>query len=565
MPRRGSLDTETQMLEAALSADNSAPPTEDTLALLERLRASWRDGQREVDSRLLCEIGRLRSGLAAAREHHQELKTLIDRLTRPPWHPAIYLRPLTTRHGRAAVVVHGTSSRVVSIEDSPLTNDLVAGDEVYLSHELNVLVGRADRSEPTCAFGEVAVFDRRTADGRIVISSHDEELVVAAAADLGGVALKSGDLLRWNRSAWMAFERIERSGGNDLFLEEAPDQSFDDIGGLDSQIAEMERAVFMRLHHGELATKYRLVPKRSILLWGPPGTGKTMLARALAARMRERSTSHRARFMNIKPSGLHSMWYGQSERNYREVFRVAREAGEKEPEVPVVLHFDEVDAIGTARGGAVAQVDDRVLTAFMAELDGLESRGNVTVIASTNRRDTLDPALLRPGRLGDLVVHVPAPNRRAARAILGKHLRPGIPYAANGHGSDQEATRQALIETAIARIYSPNADSDLAVLTLRDGKRRTVRASEMTTGAVLAKIARAAAERACIREVEAGGQGVAEDDLAWAMDEEFANAARLLTPANCRTHLADLPDMDVVSVRPVERKVERRQRYLTAR
>jgi proteasome-associated ATPase len=565
MPGTISADMQAAVLDTALSSAGDAARLEENLSLLEALRAERPEAQREVDERLLGEIGRLRRGLESACSDHEELKALLDRLTRPPWHPAIYLRPVSTRHGPGAIVFQGPSRRVVAIEDESLIPKLSAGDEVLLSHQLNVLVDRATDAGRSLQCGEVAVFDRYAGNGRIVVSSHDEEFVVDVAAPLAQAALKSGDLLRWDRALWMAFEVVEHSRGTGLFLEEAPTQSFDDIGGLDSQIAEMQRAMFMRIQHGALAAKYQLRPKRSILLWGPPGTGKTMLARALAARLRELSSSGRARFMNIKPSGLHSMWYGQSERNYREIFRVAREAGEREPEIPVVLHFDEVDAIGTARGTSVGHVDDRVLTAFMAELDGLESRGNVIVVASTNRRDTLDPALLRPGRLGDLVIHVPAPDRKAARAILSKHLGPGIPYSTNGHGADQQAARQELIEAAISRIYAANADTDLAVLLFRDGKRRPVRARDITTGAVLAKIALAAVERACVREAETGRSGVDQDDLAWAMDEEFASVAKLLTPANCRSHLADLPDTDVVGVQPVERKAARRQLYLAAR
>jgi proteasome-associated ATPase len=255
------------------------------------------------------------------------------------------------------------------------------------------------------------------------------------------------------------------------------------------------------------------------------------------------------------------MWYAQSEANYREAFRVAREAGEQEPEVPVVMFFDEVDALGGSRGQSLMRVDDRVLTAFMTELDGLDSRGNVLVVAATNRRDAIDPALLRPGRLGDLVLEVPRPNMRAAREIFRKHLQAEIPYALESFGSN--AARREIIESAVSKIYSPNGESDLLTITFRDGKRRTVRAKELISGASIAKIALTAKERACVDEIETGRPGVRLNHVLSAVAEEIESIAGTLTPANCRHHLTDLPqDVDVVRVEPIQRRVAQPHLYL---
>jgi SpoVK/Ycf46/Vps4 family AAA+-type ATPase len=285
------------------------------------------------------------------------------------------------------------------------------------------------------------------------------------------------------------------------------------------------------------------------------------MARALANWLAQLSRSRRARFINVKPASLHSMWYGQTEANYREVFRVARDAGAQEPEVPVVLFFDEIDAIGAARGASIHRIDDRVLNAFMAELNGLEDRGNVLVVAATNRLDTLDPALARPGRLGDLMLRIPRPGRSAARDIFRKHLHPHIPYATNGH--DPAAARDLLIEAALSRIFSPNGDGELATLTFRDGKRRPVRAQDLINGAEIAKIAQTATERACLREAENGPGGVGLEDVLSGVADFFETATQGLTPGNCRNHLEDLPqDMDVMRVDRVERKVRQPHRYL---
>jgi SpoVK/Ycf46/Vps4 family AAA+-type ATPase len=230
--------------------------------------------------------------------------------------------------------------------------------------------------------------------------------------------------------------------------------------------------------------------------------------------------------------------------------------------VPVVLLFDVVDSVGVARGESLNRANDRVLQSFMAELDGFPPRGNVLVIAATNREDAIDPALLRPGRLGDLVLRVPRPGRRAAGQILGKHLHPEMPYRAAEGGA--EAARAAMIEAAVAAIYGPQAETELATVVFRDGSRHAVRRADLVSGAVLAKLADAAAERALVRELEGGDAGLCVHDILDAAADEFDLAAGNLTPANCRRHLDSLPqDLDVVRVEPVVRRVARAHRYLT--
>jgi proteasome-associated ATPase len=264
--------------------------------------------------------------------------------------------------------------------------------------------------------------------------------------------------------------------------------------------------------------------------------------------------------MHIKPGALHSMWYSQSEANYREVFRVAREAGAREPEVPVVLFFDEVDAVGLTRADGLARVDDRVLTSLMAELDGLEARGNVLVVAATNRRDALDPALLRPGRLGDLVLEIPRPSLAAARAILARHLPADVPYAGS---DDPAAARDDVIAGAVSHLYAPNAAGEVASIQFRDGTRRAIYARDLASGAMLANIARLAAERAVVRDVESGDAGIRLDDVLGAAGDEVARAVSVLTPFNCHAHLSGLPqDLTIARVEP-SADIVRRERRLS--
>jgi SpoVK/Ycf46/Vps4 family AAA+-type ATPase len=224
------------------------------------------------------------------------------------------------------------------------------------------------------------------------------------------------------------------------------------------------------------------------------------------------------------------------------------------------MFWDEIDAVGGHRGESVQRIDDRMLNCFMAELNGLEDRGNIIILAATNRRDALDPALVRPGRLGDLVLYFPQPNRQAARAILSRHMPADIPYAANGEGP--AAAREALLDLAVGQIFAQNSDTELANVTLRDGKQRLVRAADLVSGAQLESIAQAAMERACVRETEGGPEGLTPADMSDAIADFFLVTPRGLTPRNARNYLRDLPqDVDVVRVDLVERKVSHPHRY----
>jgi proteasome-associated ATPase len=536
-----------------------APPIDDRLRALSAFRALGAGQTAQLDRSFLDEIVRLRVGLDEARRHHSELQALLDTLTASPWHPGLFLGAADTEEGERAMVLHAGARRVVSLASGLTADSLTVGDEVLLANGLNVVLSSSPY--PTQRSGETAIFQRYMPDGRAVLVWRDEECVVMVAPSLADVALQQGDRVRWDRAAWMVLEKVERTESSALFLEETPADTFAGVGGLDQQIDELKRTIALHVLHAATVRRYHLPRKGSVLMVGPPGTGKTMIARALANWLGTLSPARRARFMNIKPGQLHSVWYSQSEANYREVFRVAREAGEREPDVPVVMFFDEVDAVGAARGESLMRVDDRVQTAFMTELDGLEGRGNILVVAATNRRDALDPALVRPGRLGDLVLDIPRPNGKAASAIFFKHLGADLPYA-DDYG-DSGRARDALVAAAVSRIYAANGDSDVATLTLRDGKRRQVAARELMSGATIAKIARTAVERACLREIEGGDAGVCLRDLLMAVDDECVQVAQVLTPANCRLHLAGLPtDVDVVRVDPVTRKVPQPLKYV---
>lgn len=551
----------TEIVNSLLApAPRSAPGIDERLALLAAHRSEPATSA-ALDRKLLGRLHSQHRSLEQAMEMHGHLKGVLDKLSATPWHPAVYLGHVDSAQGPRAVVHHRNGERLVRWAEGVDAAKLQVGDTVYLSKELNVIMAHGTAA-PRC--GEVCAFERWTPDGRLVVKARgDEEYVLRSSAALAGTTLKPGTRLRWDREAMVAFERIEKESTSPFFVEKTPVETFADIGGLGKQVARITDALSLHFAHADIARRYGLPPVGSILLHGPAGTGKTLVAKAMANWFAGKSPSGQSFFLSVPPGATGSMWHSESERNIRELFRVASETAAAHPGARVLIFFDELDSIGATRGASHMRVQDNVLTALLAELDGFKARSGVVVIGATNRRESLDPALLRPGRFGDLEIEIPRPGRQATREIFAKHLGAGIPYARNGHGEDFAATREEIIEAAVSRIFAPNGGQELATLTFRDGKRRPVHAAHLISGALIASIARDAIERACRREYQSAGTGVEWQDVALAIESRFDSAGRILTPQNCRQHLSDLPhDLDVVNVEPVRRKVPKGQRFL---
>ena len=546
--------------EDLLAVGPGAPTLEQKAELAASIRGVSADTAHRLDLFLIDQLGTLRLGLEEAKANQVKMKGVLDVLTSPPWHLATFRGTVATSLGARAVVCHGSNWSVINLAPGGRVEDLRVGDDVFLGGEMNVIVERSPGG--VAIWGETALFDRLNPDGRLVIKVRDEEVVVEPAAGLDPSGLHQGDVVRWNRGTGLAHEKIERSNQSSFFLEETPQETFAQIGGLEAEIQQLKNAIELHMFHPDIAAKLHLKRKRAILLEGAPGNGKTMLVRALANWLATLSPSGRALFMNIPPAGLHSMWYSQTEANYRETFRIAREAGRRYPTVPIVIFFDELDAIGGARGSSLMRVDDGVVAAFNTELDGLTDRGNILVVGATNRRDALDSALLRPGRFGDQVIVVGRPNMQAARDIFVKYLLADIPYA-GAEGGDGAGEREAVIDAAISRMYAPNGGGDLAVIKFRDGKTRAVTPADLASGAMIKQISIAALERACMREVATGESGLRVADMLAAVEDEMDTAARVLTRENCHRFIGGLPqDVDVVAVQPVARRVQKKHRYL---
>jgi proteasome-associated ATPase len=531
------------MVQNAKTEATPSAKLDDYLAWVQALAAS-RANLLPVAETLLREKFALQEAVTQLRAHHEALREEIDTLCAPERYPAVITG--VHRNGDLSVEVQGAGQRLcVAVHPDVDPDQLRVGARGLLTKGRNCLLEVRD---DTAEWHEVGTFEGYTEDGRRLLIRHQEQLVAATPAEgLATQTLRKGDLVGFNRDgAWLAYSKIDPPGKEDLFIEQTPTDRFEELGGLDREIGQLQRVIRFRLQHPELAARYRLPAKRGILLEGPPGNGKTKLARCLARFIADLVPAGECRFMAVSGSSDYSMWLGQSEQKIIARFQAAREIA-TEGGVPVVLFFDEIDAIGRRRGSDLGGgAPDRILATFLAQLDGMQSVGNVIVIGATNRADILDAGLIRPGRLGDLRLRIPPPTRAAARAILGRYLGDGLPVS-----GDCEEVAEGLL----SRVYSPRGEyAELARVGLRDGRKVTVGGRDLVSGAMLENVVRSAAEEAADREAQTGAGGVTEEDLVVALDRELRSAASLLSPANVRGYVRRLPqDVDAVSVEVLAR------------
>jgi len=542
---------EVDVLKQTLHGPGTAEEKAQMVATLrKRAEASLR-----LDEYFIGETIRMNREMAAIHQEHARLRDLFERMTQPPLFPATYLREVSNG---LMVLAPGGGRRIVNCSEDFDAAILCPGDDVLLSADLNMVVAVSDVGQ---GGGEVGVYDR-TVHGRVVLQHRDDEFVVQPVgpllADLA--SLVSGDPVRFDRHAMLAYERLPRSGHEHFFETDPPKATFEDIGGLEKQIDELKSLVTLRFFHPDKAASYGLVATGGILLEGPPGTGKTMLAGALAHWIGE-ITGGGAKWIAVQPGEFRNEYYGVTERKFRECFAAARAAGAKDSRYPVICFFDELDAIGATRGKFASNVDDRVMQSFAAELDGVNGNGNILCIAATNRADCLDPAIQR--RFSNKRIQVPRPNMRAASSILEKHIAIGCPVYCNGFSNPAHA-RKHVIDAAVSRLFSPNGEAALCKMVFRDATVREIRAADLISGANLANIARAAREKACWREVQGGPVGLRTEDIHSAIDQEIENLTRVLTPTNARDYVAGLPDdLDVVRIeRPRVNRRHSTHKYL---
>jgi ATP-dependent 26S proteasome regulatory subunit len=555
-------------MERLRAVGEGAPSMDEKCQVLQRLRAESPEMALRTDWMLVEEADRMRQGLQQARNNLHDMKQILDRMTSSPWHAGIYLRAVDdpgilesllfaeSDPGDRVMVYQGGSVRVVQLAEGLDAGDFQLGDEVLLNQELTLVLGRSP--EGGRRVGETAAFERYTDDRRLVLRWREEQLLVDAAAALGQIELAAGDLVRLDRAACVAYEKIERSEGRSYFIGKPPEGRLEQVGGQRQNLRALLAILQTRLLEPETAALYALNGRHAPVMVGPPGCGKTLIARVVCAEI-ARTRGAQCRFAVVKPAEWFDPYVGVTEQNIRATFRGLGEAAKEFG--MAVLFLDEIESVGRMRGSMTGQHSDRFLDALLAEMDGFENRGDVAIMGATNRKDLCDPALLERF---DEEVAVGRPDMRGAREIFAIHLPASVPFSPNGDAA--MSTREQLIDRAVSHLYSPNADNQLSLIKFRDGKTRNVTAGDLMSGRAIEQICRAARQAGFLRDVRSKDRGIRVEDIDEAVSQAIERLSTALTPRNAHAYLSDLPqDVDVVAVEPVRRPAARSHRYVNNR
>jgi proteasome-associated ATPase len=463
---------------------------------------------------------RLVSVLQEAKQQIELLKEEVDKLCAPPNNYGIFAR--ANKDGTAEIFVDGRQMRV-NVHPNLDAFQFEEGQLCVLNEAFNVVepAGYIPR-------GEIASIVDLIADNRAIVLGHtDDERVVTLAEPLRREKLKVGDHILYDPRTHYAFEKLPKSAVEEVVLEEIPDTTYEQIGGLGEQIEILRDSVELPYAHPEVFAEHKLHPPKGILLYGPPGCGKTLIAKAVAnslARSIEQRTGRQtsAYFLNVKGPELLNKYVGETEHKLREVFKKARDKASED--VPVVIFFDEMDSLFRMRGSGISSdMEATVVAQFLSEIDGVESLNNVIVIGASNRQDLIDPAVLRPGRL-DLKVKVNRPDRDAAREIFSKYLTRNLPFhqtAVERYGNDPERTATAMIEDTIDRMYRTDDENKFLEVTYAKGEREIFYFKDFASGAMIENIVARAKKKAVKRTIDCGERGIKLEDLLEAVTDEF--------------------------------------------
>ncbi|MDQ5982598.1 MAG: proteasome-associated ATPase [Patescibacteria group bacterium] len=476
--------------------------------------------------------------LKDARNQLLAVRQEIERLGNPPSGYGVFLN----RNDDETADVY-TSGRKMRVQVSPGIDldELQAGQSVRLNEALTVVgAGGFNRTGELCTMREVLYDVEGNEPPRAVVVSHsDEEQIVWVAASLDASLLKAGDTLLVNTKEAFVFERVPKPAAEQLVLEEVPDISYEDVGGLKRQIEQIRDAVELPYLHADLFAEYKLRPPKGVLLYGPPGCGKTMIAKAvansLAKKVRERTgdKSGKAYFLNIKGPELLNKYVGETERHIREIFQRAREKASEG--MPVIVFFDEMESLFRTRGSGVSSdMESTVVPQLLSEIDGVEGLENVLVIGASNREDMIDPAVLRPGRL-DVKIKVERPDQEAAVDIFSKYLTVDLPLHADdlaANGNNRDACVKAMIEKAVDRMYSKVDDNRFLEVTYANGDKEVLYFKDFNSGAMTENIVSRAKKYAVKAAIEGGQRGIRIQHLMDAIVDEFTENEDLPNTTN---------------------------------
>jgi len=533
-PRGGAEEREVAELRAeARSLEDQVKTLEEEIAALRRRLADAPKRVRTLEERLLETKGQLQQALSQnerltytlreAREHIASLREEVDKLTQPP---SAYGTFLSLNEDGTADVFSGGRKMRVSLHPGIEASELERGHEVVLNESLNVVLARgSDLSGDVVTLKEVLEDKHRA----IVVARADEERVVELADTLLGEKLRAGDSLLMDARSGLLLEKLPRPEVEDLVLEEVPDISYEDVGGLDSQIEQITDAVELPFLHRELFAEHRLPAPKGVLLYGPPGCGKTLIAKAvansLAKKVAETSGDSTARsyFLNIKGPELLNKYVGETERQIRLVFQRAREKSEEG--VPVIVFFDEMDSLFRTRGSGISSdVESTIVPQLLAEIDGVESLKNVIVIGASNREDLIDPAILRPGRL-DVKIKIERPDEAAAAQIFSRYLSSDLPLDEDEvrtlGGGDRDKAVRVMIERTVEEMFRDDEANQFLEVTYQNGDKEVMFYKDFASGAMIENIVRRAKKLAIKRRIAGGTKGIMAQDLIDSIKQEY--------------------------------------------
>src|SRR5512144_1248011 len=457
--------------------------------------------------------------LYEAREQITSLKEEVDKLCAPPSTYGVYLS--VNEDGTVNILSQGRKVKV-NLHPSIKAEDIKPGQELILNEGLNVVETAGYEIQ-----GEVVILKEQLDTERAIVTQRaDEDRVGIIADPLRQVKLKIGDHLLIDAKSGYLLEKLPKSEVEDLSLEEVPDISYDDIGGLGTQLETIKDAVELPYLYAEYYKEHHLAPPKGVLLYGPPGCGKTMIAKAVANNLAARISEKRGEkvkgvFVNIKGPELLNTYVGETERKIREIFIKAREKAAED--VPVVVFFDEMDALFRTRGSGISSdVETTIVPQLLAEIDGVEHLKNVIVIGASNRQDLIDPAILRPGRL-DVKIKIERPDRDGASDIFNKYLTVNLPIHESEIRQDgnTQATVHRMIAGSIEEMYSLGEENRFLEVTYANGDKEVLYFKDFASGAMIESVVRRAKKLALKRYIQTSEKGIKVEDLLNAVREEF--------------------------------------------